>query len=153
MKEIAKKVSWGNHPIDQPIKIDIDLHFSDKEYLKLIKGLIPQQMEDKWFIYYENEWLYFHRSWTGYGMYKAKLNKEVEGYSIKEFWTERNKEKNKNEDNNSDIETFTFLIARGLLGLEVRSIYSSRNIQSETDVVKSWSNFGNMFFTNKGVSV
>lgn len=152
MKETATKKTWANYPIDNPKKIDIDLHFFNKQFLKLTKGLIPQEMEDKWFIYYENEWLYFHRSWTGYGIYKAKLNKEVVGYSIKEFWVERNKEKFENDDDNSDIETFTFLIARGLLGIDVRNIYSSRNIKSETDVVKGWSNFGNMLFTDQGVN-
>jgi ADP-ribosyl-[dinitrogen reductase] hydrolase len=151
MNEIATKDTWKHQPIDNPKRIVIDLHLTDKQFSKLKNGLIPQQMEDKWFIYYENEWLYFHRSWTGNGMYKAKLNKETDGYSITEFWAERNQEKYKNEDDNSDIETFAFLIARGLLGIDVRNIYSNRNIKTETDAVKGWSNFGNMLFTNQGV--
>lgn len=151
MKEKATKETWENIPIDNPKRINIDLLFTDKQFSKLNNGLIPQQMEDKWFIYYENEWLYFHRSWTGYGIYKAKLNKVTNGYTIKEFWAERNQEKYKNDDDNTDIETFTFLIARGLLGIDVNHIYSSRNIQSETDTLKGWSNFGNMLFTNQGI--
>ena len=151
MKKIATKETWKNIPIDNPKRIDIDLQFTEKQFLKLTMGLIPQQMEDKWFIYYENEWLYFHRSWTGNGMYKAKLIKITDGYFIKEFWAERNQEMYKNEDDNSDIETFSFLIARGLLGIDVRNIYLNRNIKSETDTVKGWSNFGNMLFTNQGV--
>ena len=151
MKETATKATWQNIPIDNPKPIDIDALFTDKQFSKLAKGLIPQQMQDKWFIYYENEWLYFHRSWTGNGMYKAKLNKVNDGYSIKEFWAERNQEKNRNEDDNTDIEIFSFLIARGLLGIDVRNIYSSRNIKSETEAAKGWSNFGNLLFTNQGV--
>lgn len=151
MNETATKETWKNIPIDNPKRIDIDLLFTDKQFSKLKNGLIPQQMEDKWFIYYENGWLNFHRSWTGNGMYKAKLNKVTGGYTIKEFWAERNQEKYNNEDDNIDIETFSFLIARGLLGIDVNNIYSSRNIQSETDVLKGWSNFGNMLFTNQGV--
>jgi len=114
MSEIATKETWVNHPIDNPKRIVIDLLFTDKQFSKLSKGLIPEEMEDKWFVYYENEWLYFHRSWTGNGVYKAKLIKETLGYSIKEFWAERNQEKYNNEDDNIDIETFSFLIARGL---------------------------------------
>ncbi|MCZ2223209.1 MAG: ADP-ribosylglycohydrolase family protein [Chitinophagales bacterium] len=105
--------------------------------------------QDKWFIYYQDEWLYFHRSWTGNGIYKAKLNKETDGYSIKEFWAERNHEKYQNEDDNTDIEIFSFLIARGLLGIDVGNIYSSRNIKTNSDLVKGWSNFGNMLFNNQ----
>lgn len=33
----------------------------------------------------------------------------------------------------------------------MRNIYSNRNIKTETDAVKGWSNFGNMLFTNQGV--
>ena len=151
MNEIATKYTWRNQAIDNPKRIAIDLHLTDKQFSKMINGLIPQQMEDKWFIYYENEWLYFHRSWTGNGIYKAKVNKETDGYSITEFWSERNQEKYNNEDDNTDIETFSFLIARELLGLDVENIYSTRNIKSETDIIKGWSNFGNMLFANQGI--
>lgn len=150
MNEIATKDTWQHQPIDNPKRIVIDLHLTDKQFSKLTNGLIPQQKEDKWFIYYENEWLYFHRSWTGNGIYKAKLNKITDGYTIKEFWAERNQEKYNNEDDKTDIETFSFLIAGGLLGIDVNSIYSSRNIKTETDAVKGWRNFGNMLFTNQG---
>jgi ADP-ribosyl-[dinitrogen reductase] hydrolase len=151
MNETATKETWNNIPIVNPKRIDIDLFFTDKQFSKLKNGLIPHQMEDKWFIYCENEWLYCHRSWTGNGIYKAKLNKVIDGYTIKEFWAERNQEHYQNEDDNTDINTFSFLMARGLLGIDVNNIYSSRNIQSETDALNGWSNFGNMLFTNKGV--
>ena len=151
MNEIATKTTWKNIPIDNPKEIVIDLYFTDKQFSKLTKGLIPQAMEDKWFIYFENDELYFHRSWTGFGIYKAKLKKEKKGFSIKEFWVERNQEKYQNEDENSDIENFSFLIARGLLGIDVREIYAKRNLHSEKDVVGGWSNFGNMLFSNQGI--
>lgn len=151
MTEIATTTTWKHEPIDNPKRIDITLHFTDKQFLKLTNGLIPQQMEDKWFVFYENDWLYFHRSWTGYGLYKAQLIKEKDGYSIKEFWAERNQEKYKNEDDSTDIETISFLIARGLLGIDVRKLYAEKHIQSETDSIKGWSNFGHLLFTNQGV--
>ena len=151
MNEIATKTTWKNLPIDNPKKIVIDLHFTDKQFSKLTKGLVPQAMEDKWFIYFESDELYFHRSWTGFGIYKAKLKKEEKGFSIKEFWAERNQEKYQNEDDNSDIENFSFLVARGLLGIDVSSIYANRNLHSGSDVVKGWSNFGSMLFSQQGI--
>ncbi len=93
MKNYKTKDKCQNHPIDNPKRIAIGIHLTVKQFSKVTNGLIPQEMEDKWFIYYENEWLYFHRSWTGNGIYKAKLNKESDGYSITEFWAERNQEK------------------------------------------------------------
>lgn len=151
MNEIATKETWRHQPIDNPKRIDITLHFTDRQFLKLTNGLIPQQMEDKWFIFYENDWLYFHRSWTGYGLYKAQLIKEKDGYSIKEFWAERNQEKYKNEDDSTDIETISFLIARGLLGIDVCKLYAEKHIKSDTDSIKNWSNFGHLLLTNQGL--
>jgi ADP-ribosylglycohydrolase len=151
MSEIASKTVWQNQPIDSPKRIDIDLKFTERQFLKLSRGLIPRQMEDKWFIYFENEWLYFHRSWTGFGLYKAKINSEKDGYSIKEFWAERNQEKYNNEDDKTDIENISFLISRELLGINVNQIYSNPNIKSESDAIKGWSNFGNMLYASKRV--
>ena len=108
MNKPAIKATWKNSPMDHPKRIDIHLLFTEKQFSTLIEGLIPQQMEDKWFIYYEDEWLYFHRSWTGHGIYKAKISKVTDGYSIKEFWVERNPKKYKNQDDTTDLETFSF---------------------------------------------
>jgi hypothetical protein len=47
MDEIAKWTTWKNQPIDNPKRIDISLSFSENEFLKLTKGLIPKQMEDR----------------------------------------------------------------------------------------------------------
>ncbi|MVN22555.1 hypothetical protein [Mucilaginibacter arboris] len=144
MEKIAKSTSWNNIPIDKPIQLKISLKFNDEQFSKLIKGLIPREMEDKWFIYFENDWLYFHRSWTGFGVYKALLIKEQDSYYIKYFWAERNQEKYKNQDEKVDVETFSFLIARGLLEEDVDKIHFNRNINSDEDIIKGWSNFGNL---------
>ena len=147
MKEIATKSSWQNHPIDNPKRIDIDLQFTAEQFSKLTYGLIPVEMEDKWFIFFENDWLYFHRSWTGFGFYKAQIIEQQEVYTINEFWAERNQEKYSNEDDKIDIEVFSFLIARGLLGIDVNQIYANQNIKSDSDAIKSWSMLGRMLFT------
>ena len=141
------------HPIDNPKRIAVALQFTVKQFSKIIKGLIPQQMEDKWFIYYEDGWLYFHRSWTGFGIYKAKLEKVNTGYVINEFWAERNEIKYRNTNDEEDIETFSFLIAAGLLHEDVRNIYASENIHTGTDALKAWSSMGNLLFGDKQVDI
>jgi hypothetical protein len=40
--------------------------FPEEEYQLLGLGLIPEVMEDKWFIYLDGDWLVVHRGWTGY---------------------------------------------------------------------------------------
>ncbi len=70
------------------------------EEIELIKaGYLPREMEDKWFMYYEDEKLYVHRSWTGYCIYiigisqsgkmNVTVNRDPEQY--KEEDTERDK--------------------------------------------------------------
>jgi hypothetical protein len=43
--------------------------FPAEELALMRRGLVPQQMEDKWFIFYEDDALFFHRSWTGNCIY------------------------------------------------------------------------------------
>lgn len=152
MEEIATRTTWKTEPIDNPKRIDISLRFTYEQVAKLMNGLIPQAMEDKWFIFYECGWLYFHRSWTGYGIYKAHLVKKQDGYSIKEFWAERNQTKYQNDDDNTDVEALEFLIAQGLLGIDVREIYASKNLKSEDDYLKGWGMFGQLLYPTKDLS-
>ncbi len=40
--------------------------FTVEEYGKIAKGVIPLEMEDKWFIHLEDDTLNLYRSWTGH---------------------------------------------------------------------------------------
>jgi hypothetical protein len=146
-KKTETKIFFKGKSIDNPYKIAIDLCFSQEQYNLIKKGLKPKEMEDKWFIYFENEWLYFHRSWTGYGIYKAEIIENNGKYYIKEFFVERNKEKYKNIDDNRDIQNFTFLIARGLLKVDLREIFFLNN--NEKEAMKLWSNFGSLYISKE----
>ncbi|MGP1993574.1 hypothetical protein D9V96_016960 [Zobellia laminariae] len=46
-----------------------------EEYSKLVMGFKPTSMDDKWFIYSQNESIYFHRSWLGHCIFIAKIVK------------------------------------------------------------------------------
>jgi hypothetical protein len=50
----------------QQTTITLDRLFSNEEAALLKLGFAPREMQDKWFIYFENNILHFHRSWTGY---------------------------------------------------------------------------------------
>jgi hypothetical protein len=47
--------------------------YSPLEFEIISAGLMPVEMEDRWFIYYESPWLYLHRSWTGFCIYKVRF--------------------------------------------------------------------------------
>lgn len=92
-KKVATRSSWEIFPMDAVKQIDISLNFNQEQFEKIKRGFIPHQMEEKWFIFYENEWLYFHRSWTGIGMYKAQIKKLNSEYLINEFFVQSSSDK------------------------------------------------------------
>jgi hypothetical protein len=47
--------------------------FSAAQFERLQQGLLPAQMEDKWFVYYDEPFLHWHRSWTGKPVYRVEF--------------------------------------------------------------------------------
>jgi hypothetical protein len=132
------------HRITKPQKIAIDLSFTQNQFEKIKQGFLPEAMEDKWVIYYSRGTLYFHRSWTGYRIYTAKMLRHKSGYAIREFYVERNADIYSNTDDKEDVATITFLIAN-LLGVDASSIFAASKT-GELGALQLWSNFGRMFF-------
>ena len=163
MNNMATKESWQNVPINNPKSVniseiapDLKLFFSEEQYKMLHKGLIPKQMEDKWFIYFENDWLYFHRSWTGNGIFKAKITKEMgeqedQEYKINEFYVERDKNIYKNDEDIYDLDVLLQLILWGLLNIDVRGFYLKKYCSSQKGTIRAWSEFGRLFFNEKDI--
>jgi hypothetical protein len=76
--------SWKREPFVTGRKIPYRAIFSDLEFSVLRKGLVPAAMEDKWFIYYDEPYLFFHRSWTGLAVYRVTLSQKDGGASTEE---------------------------------------------------------------------
>lgn len=142
--EIATKDTWINLPIDNPKQLEIYLEFTESQFNKIKNGLIPEEMEDKWFIYYEKGFLHFHRSWTGHGLFKAKITKEPTGYIIRDFWVERNIEKYSNLDDDGDRTTLKLLISNGLLHEPLSSLKTESSLDSSDEALKNYVVYGNM---------
>ena len=65
MKKVTKN-NWKTIDISLSEMINFNREISENDLNKIIKGFLPKDMEDKWFIYFENNKLYFSRSWSGY---------------------------------------------------------------------------------------
>ena len=93
--------------MDNPHRIPVRLRFTREQYEKLTQGFNPETMEDKWFIYVEDDVIHFHRSWTGYETYRAELLPDKDGsYVITEIFAERNAKKYTNTDDERDATLF-----------------------------------------------
>lgn len=108
--ETANKNSWKTIPMDIPHKITISLYLSEKQYLHLIKGFIPKDMDEKWFIYFENGVIHLHRSWTGYEIFNAPIYKVEESYFIPYFIVEKNTKKYNISTDKEALNSFKTLV-------------------------------------------
>lgn len=119
--QAVNRYAWGDDLTFPEIKIPLDLTltFSVEEFKRVRLGLLPREMEDKWFIYLEDEWLYFHRSWTNICIYQVKFERIDNSYRVVEAWVNGDLEQHEFVDQNYEIELLTFLIYRLLLGRDV----------------------------------
>jgi hypothetical protein len=74
------------------------------------RGVIPEQMEDKWFIYWKDGELYFHRSWTGRCIYVVKFESEQAGCRMIEALANRDHEQYQETSEERDKAMISFLI-------------------------------------------
>jgi len=114
MEKIADRTSWKSLPLPtQRAKLNVERAFTEQDYNRLAQGLIPKVMEDKWFIFMENDILFFHRSWTGICIYEAHFDNR---HAINKVWVNRDSEQYKETDIEYDRKLLTFLIDNLLLG-------------------------------------
>lgn len=55
------------------VNLGMNREFSEYESYLINKGVIPKDMDDKWFIFRRGDKLFFHRSWTGFCIYEVTL--------------------------------------------------------------------------------
>lgn len=78
-------------------------------------GFVPEEMEDKWFIYFDEGWLFFHRSWSGALIYALRLEDSPEGVRVVESWVNRDPQQYSGTDTEYDRTLVRFLIDALLL--------------------------------------
>ena len=85
---------------------------------KIMSGYKPEDVDDRWFIYCEDSWVYFVRSWTGYHIFGFKLAASPDGSSsVIASWANRNIDEYQFKSKENDIQTINDLI-NGIFGVE-----------------------------------
>lgn len=89
----ATRTSWKTLPSpDERVRLVIPEIFSDSVGDRIRGGHIPVDMDDRWFIYFENDWLHFHRSWTGAQIFALRLDDCPAGVRVTDAWASRDLE-------------------------------------------------------------
>lgn len=120
--EVVNSDSWKmyiRYIKPMPAKIvllDYTANFTPEEFEKISRGFIPQEMEDKWFIFLNGKTLKFHRSWTGHCIYQVEFYHNREKFSVYRAIANRDQEQYGQSDDAYDSQMLHFLISNFLLG-------------------------------------
>lgn len=112
----ARATDWNALPLpDQRATLAIGWDCSADEMARIRQGLIPEQMEDKWFLYWHDSALYCHRSWTGFCIFVARFAERDGRWTLVDAEVNRNPEEYDQKSDEADIELLRFLIEKLLL--------------------------------------
>ena len=82
-KKKATAKSWKTEPMqDRPLELPMDFALSDAQMAIISLGHIPEVMEDHWFMYCDEAWIRYHRSWSGLCAFEAGYEQSADGYRI-----------------------------------------------------------------------
>jgi len=70
-------------------RLQVEGEFSQEEYEQISRGVIARSMDEPWFVFLEEDWLYFHRSWTGLCIFQCRFEDRGGRYVIAEAWVNR----------------------------------------------------------------
>ncbi len=117
----ASASSWKHKPPpSQRAALDYPRRFSAAEHARLLRGLVPRQLDDKWFVFVEAGWMLLHRAYTGACIYGVRLEPDpATGGSIAaEAWVSRAREEYTRTDDAYDARLLAYLVDGLLLGLD-----------------------------------
>jgi hypothetical protein len=140
----AKPTDWNTEPLpDKHVTLDLQLTYSKKDKQKIVKGLIPKVMEDKWFVYFDGGALHFHRSWTGFCVYRVYAHESGELFVLTHVDVNRETSQYQQTDDEFDRRMVSYLVDVLLLRKPAR--YPS-NDNSEEQAIKIWTSVGKAIF-------
>jgi|HubBroStandDraft_6_1064221.scaffolds.fasta_scaffold503226_1 hypothetical protein len=112
----AASSSWKHTPFREGKPIPYRATWSDVEFTSIRAGLIPAQMEDKWFIYYDEPHLFLHRSWSGQPVYRLAIVQGNKGFEVAESLWSTELASARGADSDYQAKLLDFLISNLLLG-------------------------------------
>lgn len=117
MRPPARRDSWKIKPMPSDCaELTLDGVVSAEHYPLLTHGYIPRSPEDKWFIYFEDNQLHFHRATTGSCIFVLDIRPNDDHYLAPTVRVNRDPAQYRSIDDNYDVEVMAYLIDRYLLG-------------------------------------
>ena len=124
--------------------IELRRVFSNDEVNHLRRGFLPEEMEDKWFIYWQDDTLFFHRSWTGYCIYVAHFQCIDGEWRLIGAEANRDPEQYHLSSDHQEAKMIDYLI--DLLLLRRSASFPSEGCSPGESALKTWSSVGRAMF-------
>jgi len=121
--------------------VRLDRVFSPDEMDCIRMGFVPMQMEDKWFIYWKDNCLFFHRSWTGFCIYVVRFIAEGETWRMIEADVNRDPRQYKVTDDDLDAGLISYLVDVLLLRRQA-AMPAPEGSSAEKNALMMWSLVG-----------
>lgn len=140
-KEPATENSWKIKKTSPKYKINLhELISVSGERMRFLQlGHIPQEMEDHWFMYCDNNSINYFRSWSGDWFFSAKYRELEDGFEIYELYSY-------NEDDNSSMASlFMYLILSDCGEFEMADIMFDDFINRKVEVMLAKSIYNKFF--------
>ena len=116
MRKAAQRENWQTRALpEECAKLNFQASYNRQEYERICLGIIPQDMDNKWFVFVERDVAFFHRSWTGICIYKLSFELRQDRYVVTEALVNRKTEQYQETDNRYDTALLQFLIERFLI--------------------------------------
>ena len=119
----AIKSDWETHRMPRTrAHFDLGIPLTDDEFEVLARGHIPEAMEDHWFMYFDGEAFCFHRSWTGFCIYRVYVERARDGYVLHRVTANRSKKQYAEENDERDAVMVAILVGQAL-GKDVSGLW------------------------------
>ena len=137
----AKPADWKTEALPRMrTTIRLDRTFLPQEMRSIRRGLVPEQMEDKWFIYWKDDTLFFHRSWTGICIYVIHFAAAGDRYRMLAADVNRDPEQYSETSDERDAEMISYLV--DVLLLRRDAVFPNDEPSPEKQALTNWSQVG-----------
>ena len=138
----SEPTDWNTTPFPSKRSvISLDRTFSTQEMILIRNGLVPEQMEDKWFVYWQDDALYFHRSWTGFCIYVVRFEVDDERGRMVEAEVNRDREQYSVTSDAFEAKMISYLTDVLLLH-QAAEFPSDDSCDDDTNIIRNWSQVG-----------
>ena len=100
----------------QTARLELDGVIAPEHVSSILNGYVPRLPQDKWFIFHEDGWLYFHRAQSGSCIFQLRIEPGDGHFVAPYLLVNRDPAQYRTIDDNYDVELMAYLMDKYLLG-------------------------------------